>query len=272
LSKNDGMGQGRKALRAIFQSGKMFAKFHACTETMETAKMSKRVFLSFIHPAGWPFIGLGALVVVVLAPLGNTALLLGLIFLGWVVYFFRDPERITPVRAGLVISPADGRVRAIGDVVPDRDLGLGDGVRTRVSIFLNVFDVHVNRSPVDGAVAYVGYRAGTFVNASLDKASVDNERNALAITMSGDHPFAGQKIGVVQIAGLVARRILCTVRPEQTLKAGERFGLIRFGSRTDIYLPQGVKPLVCLGQRMVGGETVIADMKSDEPRRMGEAR
>lgn len=228
--------------------------------------------LSFVHPAGWPFIGIATLIVVFLSLFGGISFIIGLLLLGWVIYFFRDPRRITPTRPGLVVSPADGRVILITDVVPDKDLGLGDEPRTRVSIFLNVFDVHVNRSPVDGEVVHVAYRAGKFLNASLDKASVDNERNALAITMSGDHPFAGQKIGVVQIAGLIARRILCTVAPGAKIGAGERFGLIRFGSRTDIYLPQGLKPLVCVGQRMIGGETIIADCLSQEKARSGEAR
>jgi phosphatidylserine decarboxylase len=228
--------------------------------------------LSFIHPAGLPFIAIGVVVAVVLSVFGGVALMLGLILLAWVVYFFRNPKRVTPVRPGLIVSPADGRVVLITDVVPEKSLGLGDEPRTRVSIFLNVFDVHINRSPTDGEVTHIDYRPGKFVNASLDKASVDNERNALAILMSGEHPYAGQKIGVVQIAGLIARRILCTAKPTDKLKAGERFGLIRFGSRTDIYLPMGLKPLVCVGQRMIGGETVIADCLSDERTRVGEVR
>jgi len=228
--------------------------------------------LSFVHPAGWPFIGIAAVITVLLSLFGGVALMFGLILFAWVVYFFRDPKRVTPTRDGLVVSPADGRVILIADVVPDRDLGLGDEPRTRVSIFLNVFDVHVNRSPVDGEVVHTHYRAGKFVNASLDKASIDNERNALALVMSGEHRFAGQKIGVVQIAGLIARRIICTVKPNDKLKAGERFGLIRFGSRTDIYLPQGLRPLVCIGQRMGGGETIIADCASEERTRTGEVR
>lgn len=227
---------------------------------------------NFVHPAGWPFIGIAALLAVFLSFFGGVPLCIGLVLFAWVVYFFRDPKRVTPNRPGLVVSPADGRVIMIADVVPDIDLGLGTEPRTRVSIFLNVFDVHVNRSPVDGDVAHVHYRAGKFLNASFDKASTDNERNALAITMRGEHPYAGQKIGVVQIAGLIARRILCTVKPGHRLQAGERFGLIRFGSRTDIYLPQGMKPLVCVGQRMLGGETIIADCLSQEKARIGEVR
>lgn len=223
-----------------------------------------------IHSAGWPFIIISAVITVALSFWGGVAFLLGIILTSWVVYFFRDPVRITPSREGLVISPADGRVCAIADVVPDEDLGLGSDPRTRVSIFLNVFDVHVNRSPATGTVSYINYRPGKFVNASLDKASVDNERNALAIILEGEHKYAGQKMGVVQIAGLIARRIICTAKPDDKIKSGERFGLIRFGSRTDIYLPDGVKPMVCVGQRMIGGETIIADMMSEEARREGD--
>lgn len=236
------------------------------------ATMQISDFLSFIHPAGGPFIVIAVVLAVALSLFGGVPFMVGLIILAWVVYFFRDPKRITPTRPGLVVSPADGRVVLITDVVPDKELGLGDEPRTRVSIFLNVFDVHVNRTPIDGEVTHIDYRPGKFFNASLDKASVDNERNALAILMSGEHPFAGQKIGVVQIAGLIARRILCSVRPGHKLQAGERFGMIRFGSRTDIYLPQGLKPLVCIGQRMIGGETIIADCTSQEAARTGEAR
>ncbi len=228
--------------------------------------------LSFIHPAGWPFIALAALLAFGLSYVGGVAFMFGLILASWVVYFFRDPRRVTPVKPGLVVGPADGRVVAIAEVVPDQDLGLGSEPRKRISIFLNVFDVHVNRSPVDGEVAHVHYRPGKFLNASLDKASVDNERNALALTMEGDHAYAGQRIGVVQIAGLIARRILCTVKPGDKLLAGQRFGMIRFGSRTDVYLPQGMVPLVCVGQRVIGGETVLADASSQEKARTGEAR
>lgn len=228
--------------------------------------------LSFVHPAGWPFIGIAAVVAAVLFLFGSAAFLIGLILLGWVVYFFRDPRRVTPTRPGLVVSPADGRIVAIVDVVPEASLGLGEAIHTRISIFLNVFDVHVNRSPIDGVVTHVDYREGKFFNASLDKASVDNERNALAIKMTGDHPYAGQRVGVVQIAGLIARRILCYVTPDQTLRTGERFGLIRFGSRTDVYLPKGIEPFVCVGQRVLGGETVLADCATKESARTGEVR
>ena len=228
--------------------------------------------LSFIHPAGWPFIGIAALVAVFLSFFGGIVLLFGLVLTGCVAFFFRDPPRVIPVRTGLVVSPADGRVVAITNVIPDNNLGLGTERHTRISIFLNVFDVHVNRSPIDGEIVHEHYRAGKFFNASLDKASVDNERNALVILMNGDHPYTGQKIGVVQIAGLIARRILCFVTIGEKLKAGERFGLIRFGSRTDVYLPQGLEPLICVGQRVLGGETVLADCLNQEKQREGEVR
>lgn len=234
---------------------------------------SRKNLDAFIHPAGWPFVGLFALGAAAMGMFGSTCFLVGLILLAWCVYFFRDPKRVTPARGGLVVSPADGRVVAIAEnVKPDVYLGLGEGTRTRISIFLNVFDVHVNRSPVDGTVVHRNYRAGKFVNAALDKASEDNERMALALKMSGDHPYAGKLLGVVQIAGLIARRIVCTADTNDDLKAGERYGIIRFGSRTDIYLPQGLQPLVAVGQYMTGGETVLADCLSSESARKGEAR
>lgn len=225
-----------------------------------------------IHPAGWPFITVFAGIAFLLAFVGTTAFFIGLILAVWCVYFFRDPARVTPTRPGLVISPADGRVIAIQDVVPDPEFGLGEAPRTRISIFLNVFDVHVNRMPADGTIVARRYRPGKFFNASLDKASVDNERMALTLKLEGEHPHAGEKMTVVQIAGLIARRILCDVHEDQALKAGQRFGIIRFGSRTDIYLPQGVQPMVCIGQYMIGGETVLADFCASEAQRLGEVR
>ena len=234
--------------------------------------MNKSWFLPPLHPAGWPFIGIAALVAVFLSFFGGVALLIGLLLVVAVALFFRDPVRMTPTRAGLIISPADGRIVAISQVTPDKDLGLGDETHTRISIFLSVLDVHINRSPVDGEVVDAHYRAGKFFNAALDKASVDNERNALALTMEGEHPFKGRKVGVVQIAGLIARRIICTAAIGTKLKAGERFGLIRFGSRTDVYLPQGIAICVVVGQRAVGGETVLADCQSVEKQREGEVR
>ena len=226
----------------------------------------------YFHPAGWPFIALFVGVTLLLSFIGGAAFFVGLVLTGWCFYFFRNPARVTPVRSGLLVSPADGRVIAIQDVVPDAEFGLGDASRTRISIFLNVFNVHVNRIPADGTVIARRYRPGKFFNASLDKASVDNERMGLTIKLDGDHPHTGETMGVVQIAGLIARRILCDAQEEQAVKAGERFGIIRFGSRTDIYLPLGVNPLVSVGQSTLGGETVLADFSSTEAARQGEVR
>jgi phosphatidylserine decarboxylase len=170
------------------------------------------------------------------------------------LYFFRDPERIPPRRVGLFLAPADGRVVAVTLAPPPAELGLGGKPRWKVSIFLSVLNVHVNRVPADGVVTRIAYHHGAFVSAALDKASELNERNALAIRLSN-----GQEIAVVQIAGLIARRILCFVKEGDRITAGDRFGLIRFGSRTDLYLPEGVAPIVVEGQTMVGGETVIAE-------------
>ncbi|MBL8697311.1 MAG: phosphatidylserine decarboxylase [Alphaproteobacteria bacterium] len=226
-----------------------------------------RSVISPIHRAGWPFIlgsGLATIVAYwVWSPLGN----LGAIVTGWMLYFFRDPDRVTPTRPGLVISPADGRVQMITDAAPPPELGLGDARRPRVSVFLNVFDVHVNRLPVDGRVSAANYRPGKFLNASLDKASEDNERMSLAIAMAD-----GRDIAVVQIAGLVARRIICEIGAGAAARAGARYGLIRFGSRVDVYLPIGVTPLVVVGQRVIAGESVLADLVGQEPARSGEVR
>lgn len=220
-----------------------------------------------IHRAGWPFIAIFAVVTAVLAMVAQPLGWIGLAATAWCAYFFRNPDRVTPTRPGLVVSPADGRVQLITDAVPPAELGLGKAKRTRVSIFLNVFDVHVNRVPADGTVEEVDYHEGTFVNASLDKASEDNERASVLLRLPD-----GRELVFVQIAGLVARRIICDLASGQAVSAGERYGLIRFGSRTDIYLPDGVEPLVVVGQRAVGGETVIADLEGKEPRREGAIR
>ena len=160
-----------------------------------------------------------------------------------------------PARPGVLVAPADGKVVSVAPAAPPPELGLGPAPRWRVGIFLSVLDVHVNRMPADGTVTRIAYRHGAFVNASLDKASDDNERNALAIRLPD-----GREIAVVQIAGLIARRILCHVREGDAVHAGARFGIIRFGSRTDLYLPEGVRPLVAEGQTMIGGETVVAEL------------
>jgi phosphatidylserine decarboxylase len=220
-----------------------------------------------IHREGYRFIGIFAAVTVVLFLVFRPLGWIGLGLTVWCYYFFRDPDRVTPTRSGLVVAPADGFVSLIEPAVPPAELGLGPAARTRVSIFMNVFDCHVNRTPAEGRVTRIAYRPGKFLNASLDKASEDNERNALAIELED-----GRTLAVVQIAGLVARRILCEVREGDSLLTGQRFGMIRFGSRLDTYLPEGVSPLVAVGQYTTAGETVIADLASDEPPRQGAVR
>lgn len=216
-------------------------------------------FIKPMHPEGRRFVAIFAVVTIGLFLVSD---LLGWIGVGltvWCYYFFRDPERVSPPRRGLVLSPADGIVSLIEKAVPPQELGMPETPLTRVSVFMSVFNCHVNRSPVAGEVVSIAYRPGKFFNASLDKASADNERNSLRIRMED-----GRELAVVQIAGLVARRIVCFAKPQDRLQAGERFGLIRFGSRLDVYLPDGVAPLVSLGQTMVAGETVIADLISTE--------
>ncbi len=220
-----------------------------------------------IHRAGWPFVAIFLVVSLALGYAAEPLFWLGLVATAWCVYFFRDPPRHTPQRAGLVVAPADGRVQWVGPATPPAELGLGDGQLTRISIFLNIFDVHINRIPVDGTVTKLEYHPGKFLNAALDKASEDNERQSALIETAD-----GQRLGVVQIAGLVARRIVCDLKDGQEVRAGERFGLIRFGSRTDLFLPDGVAPLVAVGQRAVGGETVFADLTSSEGPREARER
>lgn len=209
-----------------------------------------------IHREGWRFIAIFAAVTLLFFWLGYVPLgWIGVVLTAWCAYFFRDPARVTPTTEGLVISPADGRVSAIETVIPPPELDLPREPMTRISIFMNVFDVHVNRSPMPARIAKLTYVPGLFVNAELDKASEDNERQALTLELND-----GTKIGVVQIAGLIARRIVKFVNEGDKLEAGQRFGLIRFGSRVDVYLPSSVAPLACLGQRAIAGETVLADM------------
>ena len=209
------------------------------------------------HPAGWPFIAGGILLIVLGLIFAHWVLWIGLLFTLACLFFFRDPERVPPGRPGAILAPADGRVAAIAPGTPPPELGLGSAPRWRVSIFLSVLNVHVNRVPADGTVTRIAYRHGAFLNASLDKASEANERNAIALRLPD-----GREIAVVQIAGLIARRILCTLREGDAVHAGARFGLIRFGSRTDLYLPEGIRPLVVEGQTMIGGESVIAELAS----------
>ena len=211
-----------------------------------------------IHKEGYPFIVIG-IVLTVLA--GTFSQFFGWVFLIltlWVCYFFRDPERVTPVGEGLVVSPADGRVNLISTVLPPPELDLPPVPMTRVSVFMNVFDCHVNRVPVTGKIGQIHYTPGLFLNAELDKASEDNERNGMV--METLHGGQALRVGVVQIAGLVARRIVGFVSAGDQLSVGERFGLIRFGSRVDVYLPVGTRVLVGLGQKAVAGETVLADL------------
>jgi phosphatidylserine decarboxylase len=209
-----------------------------------------------IHPEGYKFIAIFAVVTILLGFLWQPLFWIGLILTGWCAYFFRDPERLTPLDPDLVISPADGRVSAVARLAPPPELELGEEEMLRISIFMNVFNCHVNRAPMAGRIARIAYREGQFLNADLDKASSQNERNGLVIET------AHGEIGVVQIAGLVARRILCWGRPLEQLAAGERFGLIRFGSRLDVYLPADTRPAVTVGQSAIAGETVIAEFGS----------
>ncbi|MGE6739064.1 phosphatidylserine decarboxylase [Allorhizobium pseudoryzae] len=209
-----------------------------------------------IHKEGYIFVIAFFVASLVLGLIAKPLFWVGLVLTLWCAYFFRDPERVVPQDDDLIISPADGRVSSVQMVVPPAELELGAEPLLRISVFMNVFDCHVNRAPARGRISKIVYRPGQFVNAELDKASTDNERNGLVIeTKHG-------RLGVVQIAGLVARRILCFVHENEPLDAGERFGLIRFGSRLDIYVPAGGEPRVSLGQRCICGETVIAEFGS----------
>lgn len=215
-----------------------------------------------INREGYPFIGIAGVAFAVLFLWGSFLAwpILGLFI--WVVTFFRDPERVTPVRDGLVVAPADGRISLVAQAVPPPELGLGDQPLPRVSIFMSVFNCHVNRAPIGGKIMTLAYKPGKFLNADLDKASEDNERNGMVIKS----PWGA--FGVVQIAGLVARRIVWWVEEGHQIGPGERFGMIRFGSRVDVYFPEGARPLVAEGQIAVAGETVLADLASKEGARI----
>lgn len=223
----------------------------------------KSIFVP-IHPAGWMFIAIFAFVALLLALLSSFLGWLGLIATAWCIYFFRNPKRVTPIREGLVISPADGIIQSISKIVPPDELEIGDAERIRISIFMNVFNVHVNRIPITGSISKIHYKSGAFLNASLDKASEQNEQNLIKIITPEN-----VEIGVVQIAGLVARRILCDLNINQPVKTGEAFGIIRFGSRVDVYLPPDTQSLAIVGQTAIGGETVLADFGSNESGRVG---
>lgn len=216
---------------------------------------------------GRPFIAAFAVATLVLGLIAEWLLIPGGVLTAWCILFFRDPNRVTPTRDGLVVSPADGLVVSVASVPWPRELAMGEGEATRIGIFMNVFDVHVNRVPVDGRISKLAYVPGAYFNASFDKASEQNERQLVAMETADGRPLA-----FVQIAGLVARRIVCRLTEGQTVLAGERMGMIRFGSRVDVYLPAGVAPLVVEGQRCVAAETVLADLASTEPPRNGAVR
>jgi phosphatidylserine decarboxylase len=215
-----------------------------------------------IHSEGYVFIAGFAVAALVLGSFYSPLGWIGAIATAWCVYFFRDPVRQTPLDDALVVSPADGIISSIGYYIPPPELGLGVEPMQRISVFMSVFDCHVNRAPVSGRVAKIAYKPGIFLNADLDKASEDNERNGIVIDSS-----AG-RFGVVQIAGLIARRIVCFVRLGEAIGMGDRLGLIRFGSRVDVYLPGAARPLVTIGSRAIAGETVLADLRADASRRM----
>lgn len=220
---------------------------------------SIRSQLSPIHPEGYPFVGGFALVSLVLFWLWSPLGWLGTVATLWCAYFFRDPARVTPVRDGIVVAPADGLVSQVANAVPPQELGLGARPLLRISIFMSVFNCHVNRSPIAGRIERVVYRRGKFLSADLDKASEDNERNAFLIATAG-----GARLAVIQIAGLVARRIVPFSREGEIVAAGQRIGMIRFGSRVDVYLPDGARSLVGEGQTSIAGETVIGDLRGLE--------
>ncbi|MGH6762789.1 MAG: phosphatidylserine decarboxylase [Phyllobacterium sp.] len=212
-----------------------------------------------IHKEGYIFIAAFAVATFALGYFSTTLFWIGLILTAWCIFFFRDPERVTPLADRLVVSPADGKVSAVGPAVPPRELGLGDAQVTRISVFMNVFSCHVNRSPIDGNIETIVHTPGKFLNADLDKASSENERNGLVIDSRHG------RIGVVQIAGLIARRIVCWVDEDRSIAVGERFGLIRFGSRVDVYLPANATPRVAVGQTAVAGETILAEFDASSP-------
>ncbi|MDO6963650.1 phosphatidylserine decarboxylase [Rhizobium alvei] len=211
-----------------------------------------------IHKEGYKFIAAFFAGSVVLGLLWQPLFWIGLILTAWCAYFFRDPERFTPQSDDLAISPADGKVSLVTRALPPSELGLGSEPMLKISVFMNVFNCHVNRAPMTGTVEQIAYRAGSFLSADLDKASAENERNGMVLTT------ARGRIGVVQVAGLVARRILCWAVPHTSLETGERFGLIRFGSRLDVYLPEGFTPAVTVGQTAIAGETVLAKFGTED--------
>jgi phosphatidylserine decarboxylase len=222
---------------------------------------SVRKQLTPVHPEGYIFVAGFVIVTFILGSFSGTLFWIGAVASAWCAYFFRDPVRHTPLDENLVVSPADGVICSVGYFAPPPELGLGQDPMQRVSIFMSVFDCHVNRAPVTGRVTKIAYRPGAFINADLDKASEKNERNGLVIETGGG------RFGVVQIAGFLARRIVCFVRQGEVIGAGDRFGLIRFGSRVDVYLPGAARPLVTIGSKAIAGETALAELRSNAPRR-----
>jgi phosphatidylserine decarboxylase len=216
---------------------------------------SIRQQLSPIHPEGYPFVGGFALATLVMLWLWSPLGWIAVIATFWCAYFFRDPARVTPAGAGIVVAPADGRICQVTRLMPPQELELGERPLDRISIFMSVFDCHVNRSPVTGRIERIVYRAGKFISADLDKASEHNERNSFVLVTD-----TGQRLAVVQIAGLIARRIVCFSRETETVAVGQRIGMIRFGSRVDVYLPEGTQVLAGEGQTAIAGETVLADL------------
>ncbi len=210
-----------------------------------------------IHKEGYIFIVIFAALSFFFGSFSTSLGWIGFIATAWCAYFFRDPIRHTPTAPGLIVSPADGVVQNITETTPPPELGMGDTPMTRVSIFLNIFNVHVNRIPADGKIVALHYHPGKFFNASLDKASVHNERQSVLMETKD-----GEQIAFVQIAGLIARRIVCDLEEENLVKSGQRFGIIRFGSRVDVYLPTHVSPMVTEGMTCIGGETILADLNS----------
>ncbi|HTT99274.1 MAG TPA: phosphatidylserine decarboxylase [Rhizomicrobium sp.] len=208
-----------------------------------------------LHPDGWPYIAIAVALNVLLFALAGWWGLLLVPVSAWCIAFFRDPERTVPEGDGLIVSPADGVLLPVVQAVPPTELGMGDTPRARLSIFMNVFNVHVNRVPANGTVTALSYRPGKFINASFDKASEDNERMSVRLRMAG-----GAELAFVQIAGLVARRIRCDLHKDQQVRRGERFGIIRFGSRLDVYLPAEAAVKAVKGQKIVAGETVLAEL------------
>jgi len=237
------------------------------TQAKSTSITWRDYLLPPLHPEGPGFVAMFLVATLILYWFYHPLGVIGLGLTVWCFYFFRDPDRVVPQRAGLVVSPADGVVQMIANVAPPPELNMPSAPVTRISVFMSVFDCHVNRTPVAATVVKEEYIPGKFFNATFDKASSDNERQAIHFRTDD-----GKDIGVVQIAGLVARRIRCDIRAGQKLVTGQRFGMIRFGSRLDVYLPPGVVPLACVGQHAIAGETILADLTTTESAREGEVR